>query len=63
MGSTIFFDKFCLLRKLLVNSLKNLVKLHDAWHQAEPDSGHGDNAAEYRQQLAQLAQLAQVEVP
>ena len=32
-------------------ALERIVKLYEAWHAAEPDSGHDADAAEWRGQL------------
>ena len=34
-----------------LESLEGLIRLHDAWHEAEPEAGHDAKAAEYRAQL------------
>ncbi|MDP7520278.1 MAG: tetratricopeptide repeat protein, partial [Phycisphaerales bacterium] len=36
---------------LNLNAIRNLAKLHDAWHEVEPDAGHDAKADEYRQLL------------
>ena len=32
-------------------SINNLAKLHESWHQIEPNAGHGVTATEYRVML------------
>ena len=39
-----------------------MIKLHDAWHEAEPDAGHDATAAQYRAQLEDLTQKDQENV-
>ena len=46
-------------------ALEQLVALHEAWHEAEPEGGHDATAAEYQTQLdaIETAEAEEAEEP
>ena len=46
-------------------ALEQLVELHEAWHEADPEPGHDATAAEYQSQLdvIEAAKAAEAEEP